>query len=251
MDALRELRVGVADLLEGQPYLQVFASDACLRRFLVARRQNIEEAITSLRLVLTREPLRDCQTCWYPTLAKTPKGALQWEHPYHGCTYTAYPCVFTVTCPLSTNQQSSTQKTELPPALLPGCRLLPLQTHTFSLLLWPEQVYTGVETRSCAGGHHLAGRGARRRQRPNRGVHPSPLSKNLATPAQMACLHRLFHQSTSFQQISVFCRRPIPGRTGRKTPPRPKGDFWLLLRRKWSAPQPARRFPAAPPLFTQ
>lgn len=122
MDALRELRKGVADLLEGQPYLQVFASDACLRRFLVARRQNIEEAITSLRLVLTSEPLRDCQTCWYPILAQAPKGALQWEHPYHGCTHTAYPCAFTVTCLLSTNQQHSTQKTELPPALLPGKR---------------------------------------------------------------------------------------------------------------------------------
>ncbi|KAK9842519.1 hypothetical protein WJX81_004091 [Elliptochloris bilobata] len=50
--AMRALRDGVADLLDGQPYLQVFASDACLRRFLVARCGSVDDAITSLRYTL-------------------------------------------------------------------------------------------------------------------------------------------------------------------------------------------------------
>ena len=48
-EAVEQLRAGVADLLVAQPYLQVFCSDACLRRFLVARRGIVEDAITSLR----------------------------------------------------------------------------------------------------------------------------------------------------------------------------------------------------------
>ena len=48
-EAVEQLRGGVADLLVAQPYLQVFCSDACLRRFLVARRGVVEDAIASLR----------------------------------------------------------------------------------------------------------------------------------------------------------------------------------------------------------
>ncbi len=136
------------------------------------------------------------------------------------------------------------------PCCLASGRLLHLQFHTFSVLLWPGQVYTGVEASRCAGGHHLAGCGARRRQRPNRGVHPAPTFKNLATPAQMACLHRLFHQGISPQQISLL-PEANSGKNGAQNATKAKKWFWLLSRRKWSVPQPARRFPAAPPLFTQ
>ena len=48
-EAVEQLRAGVADLLVAQPYLQVFCSEACLRRFLVARRGAMEDAIASLR----------------------------------------------------------------------------------------------------------------------------------------------------------------------------------------------------------